>query len=54
MENVKYAIANSIYVTAGAGILMSVIIVCFAPLILSWMQVPEQNFSDALTYMKIV
>lgn len=54
MENVKYAIANSIYVTAGAGILMSVISVCFAPLILSWMQVPEQNFSDALTYMRIV
>ena len=54
MENVKYAIANSIYVTAGAGILMSVISVCFAPLILSWMQVPEQNFSEALTYMRIV
>ncbi len=53
-EGVKQAIANSIYVTAGAGILMSVISVCFAPMILNWMHVPEENFADALIYMRIV
>ncbi len=53
-RGMKCAIANSVYVTVGAGLLMSAISVGFAPLILKWMQVPEANFADALTYMRIV
>ena len=53
-EYVKKIIANSIYITVVAGVLMSVCGVAFAKPILRAMNTPAQNFEDALVYMQIV
>lgn len=53
-DYVKKIIANAIYITLAAGILMSVCSIMFAEPILRIMNTPEVNFNDALTYMRIV
>lgn len=53
-DYVKKIIANAIYITAGAGLLMGICGVAFAKPVLSAMQTPEANIADALTYMRIV
>lgn len=53
-EQVKKAIANAVYITVGAGLLMSVCGAAFASPILRLMRTPEANFADALVYMRIV
>lgn len=52
-DYVKKIIGNAVYVTAGAGILMSVIGVVFAEPILTIMNTPQENFADAVIYMRI-
>lgn len=53
-KGVRRTIGNSIYVTLVSGGAMSVLGVTLAPYILHLMRVPEENFADALTYMRIV
>ena len=53
-DYVKKIIANAIYITLAAGLLMSVCSIVFAKPILRMMHTPEVNFADALTYMRIV
>ena len=53
-ESVKKVIANAVYITAGAGMLMSVCGALFAEPILRLMNTPQENFADALVYMRIV
>lgn len=53
-DYVKKIIANAVYITAAAGILMSLCGVFFAEPILGMMHTPKENFSDALIYMQIV
>lgn len=53
-DGVKRTVGNAIYVAGLSGLLMSVISVCLASPILHLMGVPDANFADALTYMKIV
>lgn len=53
-EYIKKIIANAIYIVSGAGILMGMIGVVFAKPILHLMNTPEENFGDALVYMRIV
>lgn len=53
-EYVKKVIANAVYITAGAGMLMSVCGALFAEPILRLMNTPQENFADALVYMRIV
>lgn len=53
-KRVKKIIANSFYVSLSVGLIVSVIGVVFARSILSFMQVPEEDFDYALTYMVII
>lgn len=53
-DYVKKIIANAIYITVAAGILMSLCGVLFAEPILRLMNTPKKNFADALIYMRIV
>lgn len=53
-DYVKRIIANSVYITIVAGILMSLCGVIFAEPILQMMNTPKENFADALMYMRIV
>ena len=53
-DEVKKAIANALYVILAAGILMSVLSLIFARGILTLMNTPEENFSYAYTYMRIM
>lgn len=53
-EYVKKIIANAAYITVAAGMLMSLCgIICAKP-ILRIMNTPQENFADALIYMRIV
>lgn len=52
-EKVKKTIANCVYVVSSAGILMSVLAVVLAPVILTWMNTPAENYQYALDYMRI-
>lgn len=53
-EYVKKIIANAAYITIAAGMLMSLCgIICAKP-ILRIMNTPQENFADALIYMRIV
>lgn len=51
---VKTCIAQAVYVTLVAGLLMSFLGAFFADPILRFMNVPEANFNYSLTYMRIV
>lgn len=51
---VKQTVANSVYLTLIAGIVMSVLSIFLAKPILQLMNTPEENMKDALVYMKIV
>ncbi|MDO5154561.1 MAG: MATE family efflux transporter [Eubacteriales bacterium] len=53
-EYIKKIIANAIYIVSGAGIAMGMIGVVFAKPILRLMNTPNENFQDALVYMRIV
>lgn len=53
-DYVKKIIANSIYITLGTGLVMSLGGVFFADPILRLMNTPQVNFADAKTYMQIV
>ena len=53
-EYVKKIIANSIYITLGTGLVMSLSGAALAGPILRLMQTPAENFADALIYMRIV
>lgn len=53
-DYVKKIIANSIYITLGTGLVMSLGGVFFAEPILRLMNTPQVNFADAKTYMQIV
>ncbi len=53
-EYVKKIIANSIYITLGTGLIMSLSGAALARPILRLMQTPAENFADALVYMRIV
>lgn len=53
-DYVKKIIANAAYITAVAGILMSLCGTLFAEHILRIMHTPQENFADALIYMRIV
>lgn len=53
-DYVKKIIANSVYITLAAGIFMSLCGVLFAKPILRIMHMPQENFTDALVYMRIV
>lgn len=53
-DYVKKIIANAIYITLAAGLLMSFCGFFLADPILSVMNTPEENMADALVYMRIV
>lgn len=53
-EFVKKIIANAAYITAAAGIMMSLCGALLAKPILHIMHTPQENFADALVYMRIV
>ena len=53
-DYVKKVIANAAYITFAAGILMSFCGVLLAEPILRVMHTPQENFVDALVYMRIV
>lgn len=53
-DYVKKAIANAVYITLAAGIFMSICGVLFSGPILRAMHTPQENFADALVYMRIV
>ncbi len=53
-EQVKKIIANAVYITAAAGMLMSLCGIILAKPILRIMNTPQANFADALIYMRIV
>lgn len=52
-DYVKKIIANAVYITAVAGTLMSLCGALFAKPILRLMHTPQENFADALVYMRI-
>lgn len=52
-EYVKKIIANAVYITCAAGLLMSVVSVLLAEPVLVAMNTPEETFADALVYMRI-
>ena len=52
-ERMQKTITNSIYVVGSAGILMSTLAVIMAPVILTWMNTPTENYQYALDYMRI-
>ncbi|MBO5303648.1 MAG: MATE family efflux transporter [Lachnospiraceae bacterium] len=53
-DYVKKIVANAIYITVGAGLVMSLCGVFLADPILKLMNTPQVNFADAKTYMQIV
>lgn len=53
-EYVKKIIANAVYITSAAGVLMSLFGALLAKPILRIMNTPQENFADALVYMRIV
>lgn len=53
-DYVKKIIANSIYISAGTGLLMSLCGVLLSKPILMAIHTPQANFADAQTYMRIV
>ena len=53
-QNVKKSIANSVYIIAVSGIIMSIISVVFARPILMLLDTPEVILDDAVIYMQIV
>lgn len=53
-DYVKKIIANAFYITLVAGILMSLCGTLLSKPILRIMNTPQENFSDALVYMRIV
>lgn len=53
-DYVKKIVANAIYITLGAGLVMSLCGVFLAEPILKLMHTPQVNFADAKTYMQIV
>lgn len=53
-DYVKKIIANAVYITAAAGMLMSLCGTLLAKPILRIMRTPQENFADALIYMRIV
>ncbi|MCR5358055.1 MAG: MATE family efflux transporter [Lachnospiraceae bacterium] len=52
--NVRKTIFNSIYIIATAGLVMSLLGVCFARPILTWLRTPANILDDATAYMQIV
>ncbi len=53
-EYVRKIIANAVYITIAAGMLMSLCGTILAKPILCIMNTPKENFGDALIYMRIV
>lgn len=53
-DYVKKIIVNSIYITAAAGTVISIVGIVFAEPILLMMNTPEESFKAALAYMRIV
>lgn len=53
-DYVKKIIANAIYITVLAGVLMSLCGTLLAEPVLRIMHTPKENFQDALVYMRIV
>lgn len=53
-DSVKKCVANSIYITLSAGLLMSLLGAGLAKPVLRLMNTPEAAFSDAVVYMQIV
>lgn len=53
-DYVKKIIANAVYITAAAGLFMSLCGTLLARPVLKIMNTPQENFADALTYMRIV
>lgn len=53
-EYVQKIIANAVYITTAAGMLMSLCGIIWAEPILHIMNTPQENFADALIYMRIV
>lgn len=51
-RNVRSTIANSIYVLAGASILVSVMGILFCPAILRLLQTPDTIIGDSIIYMR--
>lgn len=51
-KNVRNTIANSIYVLAGASILVSIIGILFCPAILRLLQTPDSVIGDSIVYMR--
>lgn len=52
-KNVSSTIANSIYVLAGASILVSIIGILLCPAILRLLQTPDTVIEDSITYMRM-
>jgi len=52
-KNVRTMIANSIYVLFSAVIVVSTIAVVFAPMILRFLQTPEEIINDSVIYLRI-
>ncbi len=53
-DYVKKIIANAVYITAAAGLFMSLCGTLLAKSVLKIMNTPQENFADALIYMRIV
>ncbi len=53
-EGVKRTISNSVFVTVGVGTIMGLIGAVFSRPLLIMLNTPEENFADALIYMRIV
>lgn len=51
-KNLRNTIANSIYVLAGAAVLVSLIGIIFTPAILRLLQTPDATIGDSITYMR--
>lgn len=51
-KNLRSTIANSIYVLAGAAVLVSLIGIIFTPAILRLLQTPDTIIGDSITYMR--
>ncbi len=51
-KNVRNTIANSIYVLAGASIVVSIIGILFCPAILRLLQTPDTVIGDSIIYMR--
>ncbi|MBQ7774834.1 MAG: MATE family efflux transporter [Lachnospiraceae bacterium] len=51
-KNLRYTIANSIYVLAGAAIMVSVLGIVLCPAILRLLQTPDTIIGDSIIYMR--